>query len=414
VHILLVADGRSPITRRWIEGLLKMDQRVSLVSTFPCARPQGVDAFHVLAVAFGGFSGSQVKDGSGKAARTSGVRRIVSRFRSLLQPLRNLIGPLTFPFYAGRFRSIVNRCKPDLVHALRIPYEGMLASSTPRGFPLVVSIWGNDLTLHAPASQRMGALTRRTMHHADGLIVDARRDLRLGHLWGFPEGRPTLVVPTCGGIDLDEMQLLRRQKSGALASRFPEDAPLVINPRGIRPGYVRNDTFFQAIPMLLQRQEKVLFACPSMAGQPEAVRWVERLKIGDHVHLLPYLTQEELWDLFTLAGVMVSITTHDGAPNTLLEAMALGCFPIAGDIESLREWITPGVNGMLVDPYRPQELAETLAIALSHPQLRQRAADINRDIIRDRAEAGWVRKQVHRFYEQVITGSRQVRVTPRG
>ena len=38
-------------------------------------------------------------------------------------------------------------------------------------------------------------------------------------------------------------------------------------------------------------------------------------------------------------------------PEAILEAMALGCFPIAGDIESVREWITPGVNGILVDPY---------------------------------------------------------------
>jgi glycosyltransferase involved in cell wall biosynthesis len=30
--------------------------------------------------------------------------------------------------------------------------------------------------------------------------------------------------------------------------------------------------------------------------------------------------------------------------------MACGCYPVVGDIESLREWITPGVNGSLIDP----------------------------------------------------------------
>ena len=38
--------------------------------------------------------------------------------------------------------------------------------------------------------------------------------------------------------------------------------------------------------------------------------------------------------LFRQAQVMLSITTHDGTPNTLLEGLASGCFPIAGDIES--------------------------------------------------------------------------------
>lgn len=41
--------------------------------------------------------------------------------------------------------------------------------------------------------------------------------------------------------------------------------------------------------------------------------------------------------LFRLADVTVSLSEDDGTPNTLLEAVACGCFPIAGDIESVRE-----------------------------------------------------------------------------
>jgi hypothetical protein len=39
--------------------------------------------------------------------------------------------------------------KPDIVHALRIPFEGMLATAAQLPIPLAVTIWGNDLTLHA-------------------------------------------------------------------------------------------------------------------------------------------------------------------------------------------------------------------------------------------------------------------------
>ena len=33
---------------------------------------------------------------------------------------------------------------------------------------------------------------------------------------------------------------------------------------------------------------------------------------------------------------------HDGTPNTLLEGMACGCLPVAGDLDSIREWLKPG------------------------------------------------------------------------
>jgi glycosyltransferase involved in cell wall biosynthesis len=70
--------------------------------------------------------------------------------------------------------------------------------------------------------------------------------------------------------------------------------------------------------------------------------------------------------LFRRAAVAVSPSTHDGTPNTLLEAMACGCFPVAGDLESLREWINPDVNGLLVDPGDPHALADAILTALEH------------------------------------------------
>ena len=81
--------------------------------------------------------------------------------------------------------------------------------------------------------------------------------------------------------------------------------------------------------------------------------------------------------------------------------MALGAFPIAGDIESIREWITPGVNGLLVEPDKPQALAEALLLALDNPDLRARAAEINTRIVRERAEVGVVREKIQVFYEAV-------------
>ena len=50
----------------------------------------------------------------------------------------------------------------------------------------------------------------------------------------------------------------------------------------------------------------------------------------------------------------VSPSTHDGTPNTLLEGMACGSFPIVGDLESLREWIEPGLTGSWWIPTTPR------------------------------------------------------------
>ncbi len=402
MRLLLIADGRSPIARRWLEMLLAGGIEVHLVSTFPCEQPAGVTSFKVMPVALARWAGASTGGPAGAAPSRGATRRLVGRFRNTLLGLRYVIGPLTVGRYGGELALFIQQVKPDLVHALRIPFEGLLAAYTPVTIPLIVSIWGNDLTLHAGGSPWMAAATSRCLRRADALMADAHRDLRLALEWGLRPEAPRLAVPGSGGLELDEVRRAMESSTGILDD-LPQGAVLVVNPRGFRPGSVRNDTFFQAVPLVTQRLPQVVFACPGMAGQSEALGWIRRLGIGDSVQLLPLLPQKQLWSLFGRAEVMVTPSQHDGVPNSLIEAMACGSFPIAGDIESLREWITPGVNGLLVDPGDPQALAEAIIHALNDQSLHARAAELNARLVSGRADRARVREQVVGFYERLIS-----------
>jgi glycosyltransferase involved in cell wall biosynthesis len=405
MHILLVADGRSPITRRWISSIRPFGYRITLVSTFPCAQVDGIEATYVLPVAFGSLAGNQAGSGAANPSRANqGPRRAVARFRSVFLAARYFLGPLTLPAYGGKLRRMVNNLLPDLVHALRIPFEGMLASYIPPEVPLAVSVWGNDLTLHTAGSAMMRRMTQKVIERANGLAADTARDIRLGRMLGFREDGPALVVPGSGGIELSEIERIRFNRFDPLTDFLPAGVPLVVNPRGFRPGSVRNDVFFASIPLVLQRNPKVAFVCPAMAGQPEAVQAQKRYGLERSLYLLPYLPQAHLWDLLMRSTVMASISQHDGTPNSLLEAMACGCFPVAGDIESVREWITPGSNGLLVEPSHPAGVAEAILMALESPGLRKKAAEVNQRLIRERAEIGVVREKIKTFYEGLDRG----------
>lgn len=401
MRILLVADGRSPITHGWIRMLKRSNHAVYLASSFPCAPIPEADELHVFPIALNAFSGSQVSTGTHTRQQNNAMRRLVGRFRSMLMSSRYWLGPLSLPFYRSRFEQLVSFIKPDLVHGLRIPFEGMLAGYTPASIPLLISIWGNDLTLHARGSTLMGLATRNTLRRAQGLLADAHRDIRLGLEWGFEPNAPTLVVPGAGGVDLAAIQKTRRDP-GEFKSWLPPGRKMIINPRGFRPGSVRNDTFFKAIPLVIQKQPEVIFACAAMKGQPEAEEWLQKTGVADHVQLLPYLTQSSLWNLFKLAELTISVSVHDGTPNSLLEAMACGCFPIAGDIESIREWIEPGKNGLLVDPRDHQALADAILKALSNSGLRDEAMVINARIIKERAETRSIQREVDAFYTKFL------------
>jgi glycosyltransferase involved in cell wall biosynthesis len=82
--------------------------------------------------------------------------------------------------------------------------------------------------------------------------------------------------------------------------------------------------------------------------------------------------------------------------------MACGCFPVAGDLESIREWITPGINGLLVDPSDPDSLAEAILSALDQPELRAKAGEQNRRIIAERADYSQNMPHAEAFYSRLL------------
>ncbi len=384
MRLLFVADGRSPIAQNWIRYFTDGRAEVYLASTFACTPDLHLDGLEIIPVAF-----------SGAARNANSAGRPSARGLGLRTAIRHWLGPLTIPRASGRLRRLIQQIRPDLVHALRIPYEGMLAADAYAGVPFLVSVWGNDFTLHAPSSGLMAHYTSWTMQTADGLHADCQRDVRLAKQWGFDPVRPTLVTPGNGGIRPETFH----------PPESPTEQPTVINARGFRT-YVRTDTFFQAIPRVLARRPDARFVCVAMQGEPSAIKWIRQLGVEQSVELLPVVPHDRMGDVFRRGQIVLSMGVHDGTPNTLLEGMACGCLPVAGELESIREWIKPGKNGLLMDATDPESVAGAIVEGLNSKSLRQEAAGINEHLIRERADYSRCMAAAELFYARVVSAHR--------
>lgn len=411
MRIAILADGRSPITKGWLSALLALEYEVHLLSTFPCTTELPLATQHLVPVAFSGLSRGSAATGRSAPGGAAAIR--------LRAAVRRWLGMATFPPAIRKLRRALGSLEVDVLHALRIPYEGMLAAEANPQVPLVVSVWGNDFTLHAQSAPWMRWLTGRALARVDGLHADCRRDVRVAREWGLGSNIPTIVAPGSGGLDrrvfhaneaeLDELRPELKAKLGVIS----RDDPIVINPRGFR-AYVRNDTFFQSIPYVLREMPKVKFLAPAMQGEKAAEAWLSKLGIGGSVILLPRLTPGEMAGMYRRSQVMVSPSEHDGTPNTFLEAIACGCFPVVGDLESLREWVEHGVNGLLIDPASPRSLAAAVVRSLQDPTMRTDAFAHNQILIDQRAERGRVGQALGPFYRDVASRGVIIRGSPEG
>lgn len=408
MKICFIADAGSPIALSWMRHFVASGHEVHLISSRPC--PSDVlSGAHVSVVplAFSWLEPLRRRK-SGASVPQPQTRLVHDAHARKKGRLWN--GFLTFRFHLSSFevhrhvsglRRMIERIEPDLVHALRLPFEGIAAAkATPLHIPLIVSVWGNDLTLFARRFPLLGRQTRHALRRADALLCDCQRDIELAGDWGFPSDRPRHVIPGGGGIPTHRFAEATPDLELKQSLDLPERDRVIINARGYR-FYVPLDAFFQAIGKVIAVHPEVVFLCVGLAGNPIAEGWVSRLDVARNVRLLGTIDHARMPSLFRLAGIAISPSLHDGTPNTLLEALASDCFPVAGNIASVCEWIVDGENGLLCDPQNAESIAAALDRALVDAPLRVQAAQQNRQLIHDRADYETMMAHADQFYTDV-------------
>lgn len=91
----------------------------------------------------------------------------------------------------------------------------------------------------------------------------------------------------------------------------------------------------------------------------------------------------EMGEFYRSIDVITVASEHDGSPLTLIEALASGCFPICTDVGVVRELITHGENGLVVDR-DPAAFRRAIAWCHDHVESVRRIGRRNAELMRRR------------------------------
>jgi len=228
----------------------------------------------------------------------------------------------------------VSNFQPDVVHAMRVPFEGITAGLLRDDTPLVVSIWGNDFTYHAASSPIIRKLTTRLMARISCLHVDAEVDRHRAHTHGMPTITPCFTYPSSGGVRLIDLPLNIGKSEMKERLGLKPDTILVVNPRGKRD-YVNNQLFCDCAEELKSTDANIVYLAVGI--QRPNIDWQPSNGISlteGNLFVTPDLDRARFYNILRAADIVVSPTYHDGTPNSILEAMACGAIPILSKLES--------------------------------------------------------------------------------
>jgi len=109
--------------------------------------------------------------------------------------------------------------------------------------------------------------------------------------------------------------------------------------------------------------------------------------------------RDDVAQLLEAMDIFVLCSKSEGLPITLIEAMASGKAIVASRVGGIPEVIKDGVNGILISPDNPTELAEALVGLINDPTKRVRLGTKAKETFYDR----FTLQSMLRSYEEVYT-----------
>ena len=243
--------------------------------------------------------------------------------------------------------------------------DGWIAAIAGRmaGVPLVVR--SRHIEVDYPNRFSSRIVFGRLPHHV--LTTSERISSRLVSELGLDPSRVT-CVPT--GIDL---RRFHPRVEGVLHRELglPPDVPL-IGMISVLRSWKGHEYFLRAAELLNQSGHGFRFV---IAGdgpiRPQVEAWIEEFGLRDRVHLLGH--RDDVASILASLDVLVLPSyAHEGVPQIVLQAQAVGRAVVGTRIGGIPEVIRDGETGVLVPPRDPEALAEAVGRLMTDGSQRAR------------------------------------------
>lgn len=300
--------------------------------------------------------------------------------------------------YAYQLARTIDLLKPDIVHSMEMQHAAYLTVDAKRycrkKFPLwIYSCWGSDIYYYQQFEEHKEKIGN-VLQSCDYLFTDTERDVELARKYGFT-GELLGVVPGVGGYRIDEMR--------ALVKFIKPSSRKTIAIKGYTGWVYRPFTVIAALEACLEELQGYSIAIYLPVGEEiiERTKAISQ-KIGTELIVRNYGAYEDVLKLFASARISLASSISDGTPNSMLESMVMGAFPIQSDTVSTAEWITNGVNGFIAPPEDVDAYVTALKLALTDNDLIDRAAEHNYAMLKDRIDYSIIQPKVINAYEKVF------------
>ena len=277
-------------------------------------------------------------------------------------------------YFLGIWRYLSDRKrrgKPFLVHT-HCGYPdsvGVAIACRLLKLPYVVTLHGSDINVYAEKTLLRPQI-RWALAHASGVVaVSSTLEAKVKTMMQSTVKR-TAYIP-CAGFD-PALFFVRDQGSARES--------LEIEPRRRVVVYVGNVVSIKGVDVLIkawatrkagqENFDDLLVIVGAGERRPALEAEAANLGLGGSIQFRGALPQSDVSRWIAAADVLCLPSRNEGMPNVVVEALATGVPVVACRVGGIPELVEDGVNGLLVEVDRPNDLADAIERALHRVWLR--------------------------------------------
>lgn len=327
-----------------------------------------------------------------------GISVSSDKLRNILIKIIRNIFPL---FHLRRLVGIIKKLKPDVIHSMEIQHAGYLVLDAKKilknNFPKwIVTNWGSDIYLFGNLKEHKN-LIREVLKNCDFYSCECDRDVKLGREFGF-EGKIFKLESNAGGFNLEDIKKTRKLM---ITSKRK-----IITLKGYQGIFGRALVGLIALERCADiiKEKGMKIVVFSAENYPDVKIACELFfkKTNIQIEIIPQISHNKILMLHAKSRISISLSISDANSTSMLEAMAMGSFPIQSNTSAADEWLINNITGFIVSPEDPEKIASMINIALENDELVDKASEINLEAISNRLDEKILKKDIYNLYKYIL------------
>jgi glycosyltransferase involved in cell wall biosynthesis len=303
-----------------------------------------------------------------------------------------------FEFRSILLKRAIKKIKPEIIHILEMQQAGYLVASVldkidiKRMPKIIYTPWGSDIYYYRKLEEHICRI-KSTLEKVNYYWPKSQRDIKLALEFDY-KGKFLPILPGNGGYKTDD---LKKMWSHNLVS--DRRKIMVKGYQGFAGRALFTLKAIEKCSEYLKNYEIILnLASDDVSYRAKMLSKDKDLKIN----IISNISHLEMMRLYGQSRISISASISDGVPNSMLESMVMGCFPIESIAGCANEFIKDGCNGLIIDAEDIDGIANAIKKAVSDDKMVNLAAEINYSIIREKLEYVVVKEKVVKTYNDII------------